>query len=301
MTTPILVIGRSGQVAQELMKVAWPADYLVETRGRDTLDVSDHRAIRRAVAEKQWAAVINAAAFTAVDKAEEERDLAFAVNASAPSHLAEACAGAGIPLVHISTDYVFDGTKTSPYVETDHVRPLSIYGLSKEAGEAAIRERHPMHVILRTSWIFSAAGQNFVKTMLRLGRERPALSIVVDQFGRPTAAADIASAIAKIVRAIGDGKYDGFGTFHFAGAGATTWHAFAKEIFEQANLRGLTSLPELSMIATADYPTPARRPVNSVLDTARIEAVYGITPRPWLIGLRDVLDTLIGIPAGAAR
>jgi dTDP-4-dehydrorhamnose reductase len=292
MTHPILLIGRSGQVAQELMKAAWPEGYHVEARGRDRLDLRDLRAIRSAIAEAPWRGVINAAAYTAVDRAEQERSLAFALNAGAPAQLAEVCAEAHIPLVHISTDYVFDGAKTTPYVESDAVGPLSIYGLSKEAGESAIREHHPMHVILRTSWVFSVTGQNFVKTMLRLGREREGLSIVGDQFGRPTAAADIAGAIVKIVADLAAGRRDAFGTFHFAGAGATTWHEFAREIFAHASLRRLTRLPSLLPISTAEYPTPARRPANSVLDTNRIEVVYGISPRHWEVSLTEVLDHL---------
>lgn len=300
MTTPVLVIGRSGQVAQALQQASWPKGYLVEVHGRETLDLTDRRAVAMIALQTRWAAVINAAAFTSVDKAESEPDLAFAVNAHGPALLADVCAQAGIPLIHISTDYVFDGTKAGAYVESDLVNPLSIYGMSKEAGESAIRERHALHVILRTSWVFSATGQNFVKTMLRLGRERQVLSIVADQYGRPTAAADIAAAIRTIVATLLAGKRDGFGTFHLAGAGATTWHMFANEIFRQAALRGLAPVPELAPISTADFPTPARRPANSVLDTARVEAVYNIVPRNWEAGLTEVLDILIGKPVKSA-
>lgn len=293
MLTRVLVTGRSGQLARALQQAVWPPGYMVEARGRDSLDITDPRAVAAVLAEAPWAAVINGAAFTAVDLAESQRDLAFAVNARGPALLADICAKARIPLVHVSTDYVFDGRKVAAYAEDDQVNPISVYGLSKEAGESEIRARHSMHVILRTSWVFSSTGHNFVRAMLKLGRERSTLSIVADQRGRPTAAADLAAAIVRMVTSLVSGKSDGFGTFHFAGEGSINWYGFANAIFQQAAARGYSLTSELRAIATADYPTLASRPANSVLDTTRIETVYNIRPEPWAVGLSKVLDVLV--------
>lgn len=296
-TLKILVVGRSGQVAQALANAVWPR-LSVEVQGRESIDLCQPSSVANVIAGGRWGAVVNAAAFTAVDRAEAEPDMAFAVNRDGPAALAAACAEAGIPLIHLSTDYVFDGTKTEPYSEDDPVNPLSIYGASKAEGEAAVRAQLDAHVIMRTSWVFSATGSNFVKTMLRLAAERTELSIVDDQRGCPSAAHDIASAIVRVTSALIEGKRDGFGTLHFAGAGPTTWHGFACEIFRQAALRGHTAPRRLKAISTSAYPTPARRPANSTLDTARITQVYGIEPRPWAEGLSETLDTLLG-PAEA--
>lgn len=297
----ILVVGRSGQVASALQATPWPQTMIMEARGRDSLDLCQPGAAAAAVVQGHWAAVVNTAAYTEVDRAESESERAFAVNRDGPAVLAEACSRAGIPLVHLSTDYVFDGTKAEPYAEDDPANPLSVYGASKAEGEAAVRARLPAHVILRTSWVFSPVGANFVKTMLRLGREREELRIVDDQCGRPTAADDIARAIVRILAALQVGKPDGFGTFHFANTGATTWHGFAHEIFRQAELRGLARVRRLTAIPTSAYPTPARRPMNSVLETGRIARVYGIVPRRWENALSETLDALLGPVEAHAR
>jgi dTDP-4-dehydrorhamnose reductase len=189
---------------------------------------------------------------------------------------------------------VFDGTKCSPYVEDDAVNPLSAYGLSKAEGEAAVRASLEAHVILRTSWMFSATGDNFVKTMLRAGAEHEELGIVNDQHGRPTATEDVAAAIVVMVVGLLEGKAESFGTFHFANEGATTWHGFAREIFAQADPRGYAPVPRLRSISTSEYPTPARRPPNAVLDTQRITRVHGMVPRRWEDALSESLDALIG-------
>lgn len=203
-----------------------------------------------------------------MDRAETERDAAWAANCDGAAHIAASCRDMGIPLIHISTDYVFDGTKGGPYREDDPVNPLSVYGASKEAGERAVRDALREHVILRTAWVYSAHGHNFVKTMLRLAAECPALRVVADQTGAPTAAADLAAAIAHIATQIGAGN-TAWGTYHFTGAGAVTWHGFAEAIFARAE-RWRGPKPRVEAIATAEYPTPARRPANSVLDCARI-------------------------------
>lgn len=289
----VLVFGANGQVGFELLRAAWAPGLTAVGLDRAAGDVTDARAVTSAVAAHRPALVVNASAYTAVDKAESEPDAAFAVNRDGPAHLARACADAGVPLIHISTDYVFDGTsKTTPWREDDPVAPQGVYAASKLAGEEAVREAQPDHVILRTAWVFGAHGHNFVKTMLRLARERDELQVVADQHGCPTPAAAIAAAIAAIAQArLGGGGWTP-GTFHYGGAPATTWHGFADRIVERAAAR-IGRRPTVTAIATADFPTPARRPANSVLDTARLGQAYGIPPADWMAGLDRVLDDIL--------
>lgn len=302
MSTNTLVIGRVGQVAHELTRGAWPSGFAVDFLERPEIDLTRAGEVRDAVRAARPHIVVNAAAYTAVDAAESDRDTAFAVNRGGPAALAEACAENGAALIHYSTDYVYDGRKTAAYVEEDPVNPLSVYGASKAAGDAAIRARLDRHVILRTSWVYGAAGQNFVKTMLRLGGERDRLGIVDDQHGAPTAAADIAAATIAVCEALAAGKEDGYGTFHFTGGGVTTWHGFAREIFARAAARGHKTPRSVDPIATEAYPTPASRPRNSSLDCRRIAAVYGIVARPWQASLAVCLDELLELaPAEAMR
>lgn len=286
----LLVLGAGGQVGRDLCRLRWPDGYRLVALDRDGIDIADGDAVFGLVERERPDCVINAAAYTAVDRAESEPDAAWAANCSGPANLAAACLEAGIPLLHLSTDYVFDGTKAGPYREEDPVNPLGVYGKSKEAGDRAIREALPAHVILRTAWVYSPHGHNFVKTMLRLGAERPVLRVVADQTGSPTSAADIAGAIREVVRHI-DADKPCWGTYHFTGAGAVTWHGFAEAIFaEAAPWRG--PRPRVEAIATSEYPTPARRPANSVLDCAKIGEAYGIAPRPWRAALADVVREL---------
>jgi dTDP-4-dehydrorhamnose reductase len=286
----LLVLGSGGQVGRELGRLAWPAGYDITAHDRDRIDITRPEAVAAAMARERPDIVINAAAYTAVDRAESERDAAWAGNCTGPANLAAACHEARIPLVHLSTDYVFDGTKIGAYQEDDPVNPLGVYGESKEAGDRAVRGALSQHVILRTAWVYSAHGSNFVKTMLRLAGERPVLRVVADQTGSPTSAADIAAAIGAIVRQIAAGNTD-WGTYNFAGGGAVSWHGFAEAIFElAAPWRGPPPLVEA--IATADYPTPARRPANSALDCSRIGATFGIVPRPWRAALAEVIREL---------
>jgi dTDP-4-dehydrorhamnose reductase len=283
----LLVLGAGGQVGHELCRLAWPAGYRVAGFDRAGLDITEREAVAAAVARERPDIVVNAAAYTAVDRAESEPAAAWAGNCTGPANIAAACAEAGIPLIHLSTDYVFDGTKRSPYREDDPVAPLGVYGQSKEAGDRAVREALPEHVILRTAWVYGAHGHNFVKTMLRVAAERPVLRVVADQTGSPTCAADIAAAIAAVVRQLASGN-QGWGTYHFAGGGAVSWHGFAETIFEfAAPWRGPP--PRVEPITTADYPTPARRPANSVLDCTKINETFGIAPRPWREALTDVI------------
>lgn len=230
--------------------------------------------------------VINAAAYTAVDRAEAEPERAGLLNCEAPRAMASACSTIGAALIHLSTDYVFDGSNPNAYREEDPVGPLSVYGRSKADGETAVRASIQQHVILRTSWVFAAHGNNFVRTMLRLGDERPEIRVVDDQFGSPTAACDIASAIASIVAAI-RAKKGVWGTFHFTSAQSTTWYGFAKAILVASRQRA-----KLVPITTADYKTPARRPLNSVLDCGRILRDYGIPQPLWQESLARVLTEL---------
>ncbi|HUA54794.1 MAG TPA: dTDP-4-dehydrorhamnose reductase [Candidatus Sulfotelmatobacter sp.] len=302
--TPVLVFGAGGQIGRELIDQRWPDGLRVVGADRASADIADRAAVGHAFARMRPGLVVNAAAYTAVDKAEQESARAFAVNRDGAAHLAEACAAQSVPLIHLSTDYVFDGAKPGPYVEDDPVAPLGVYGASKEAGEAAIRTRCARHVILRTAWVFGAHGNNFVKTMLRLGAERPALGIVADQRGCPTEAADIARTIARIAGALlappgAPNDPALLGTFHYVGAPATTWHGFAEAIFRRLAARG-RKVPTLSAITTADYPTPARRPANSVLATDKLARVYGIAPCDWPAALDRVLDALIDAPRAAA-
>jgi dTDP-4-dehydrorhamnose reductase len=294
--TTVLVVGCRGQVGRELMETQPPAGLSPVGLAHGDLDVTDPAAVRRIVERYRPALIVNAAAYTAVDRAEAEPEAAFAVNADGPAHLAEAAAAAGSALLHVSTDYVFDGAKAEPYAEDDPVRPLSVYGASKAAGESAIRERLEHHVILRTSWVFGAYGTNFVKTMLRLGRERDRLQVVADQRGCPTGAADVAEAILGIAHQFLIERRDGlWGTYHFASPGATTWYDFAQAIFERAQARW-GRRPEVTPITTAEYPTPAPRPAASVLDCTRFDRTFALPRRPWCGRLDAVVARLFAEP-----
>ena len=289
----VLVFGAGGQVGREVCRAAWPASYTLVPLDRSAADITKAAAVSAVMARERPDLVINLAAFTAVDRAESEPEAAWAVNCAGAAHIAAVCGDDGTPLVHLSTDYVFDGRKSEPYREPDSVNPLNVYGSSKEAGERAVRAAAPRHIILRTAWVYGTDGANFVKTMLRLGAERPVLRVVADQRGCPTAAADIAAALIAIARHIECGGTE-WGTFHFAAAGSTSWHGFAEAIFDLAAPQ-LAARPQVEAISTDQYPTPARRPMNSVLDCRKIEAAFGILPPSWRVGLasaiREVLDS----------
>ena len=288
----ILVTGATGQLGSELLRHAPRFAVSAEGLNSRQLDITDARAVRKAVLESEAVVVVNAAAYTAVDKAESEEARAFAVNRDGTANLAAACAEADIPFIHVSTDYVFDGSKASPYTEMDPVHPVSVYGSSKEAGEQALRDTWPRHIILRTAWVYSVFGNNFVKTMLRLARERDSLRVVADQRGCPTAAGDIAEAILSVVQRIKIGAEVEWGTYHYCGAGSTTWHGFAEAIVQMAAPALGRKVP-VTPITTADYPTPAKRPTNSVLDCSKIHDLLGIQPRPWRESLQEVVAELL--------
>lgn len=287
----ILIVGWNGQLATELLRARVPSDWRIECPGLDALDLTKIGAIQGAIADLRPDAIINAAAYTAVDKAETEQDLAFALNRDGPAALATAARTMGAPLVHVSTDYVFGGDKSAPYVETDPKAPLGIYGRTKAEGEDAVLAAHVKTAILRTSWVFSAHGANFVKTMLRLGETREEVGVVSDQHGRPTAAADLAAACLAMTEKLLSGDASAQGIFHFANAGDASWADFAEAIFAGAAERGRAPV-RVKPITTADYPTPAQRPANSHLNTAKIEAL-GLTPRPWRTALNECLDELL--------
>jgi dTDP-4-dehydrorhamnose reductase len=268
----VLLFGGNGQVGHALKARAPVADQLVAVMRRDC-DLSDTESLRMLVRRVKPSVIVNAAAYTAVDKAESDREICFAVNATAPAVMAAEAASLGAKLVHYSTDYVFDGNKMTPYVEQDPTGPRNVYGASKLAGEEGIAAAGGEYLILRTSWVYSDHGSNFLKTMLRLRTERPELRIVADQRGAPTSAYAIADATVRILN---EGDWTN-GVFHMTAAGATTWHEFAKAIF----VRSPGSSPRLTPIGTADYPTSAARPANSVLSNDKFAATFGFRLPDW--------------------
>ncbi|WP_292071835.1 dTDP-4-dehydrorhamnose reductase [Brevundimonas sp. UBA7534] len=280
MSRKVLILGGTGQVGRALGRLAWPADVRLDAPARTELDITDAEAVRRRIGLGGYAAVINAAAYTAVDRAEGERDAAFAVNGAAPGVAAEAAASAGAVLIHLSTDYVFDGRAGRPYAEDDAPAPLNVYGASKLAGERAVLAALPEATVMRTSWIVGPDGSNFLKTMLRLARERDAIQVVDDQTGRPTAASDVARAVqAVLLRRLDDPAAPG-GLLHFAGAGRATWAELARAVLDASRALG-GPYAEVRPIPTREYPTPARRPADTRLAAERITRDYGVRPRPW--------------------
>lgn len=291
----ILITGANGQLGTALKRCDWPSDWEIEALGRAELDLGDPEAIEAAVHSRPWAAVINAAAYTAVDKAESDIVNAWTVNALAPAALGQSCGEMRIPLLHVSTDYVFPGNKSEPWRVDDPVAPLGVYGASKLGGEMAIRTSRTRHVIIRTAWVVSSHGHNFVKTMLRLATERDTIRVVDDQLGSPTAALDLARVLTSIAVRLHEDDSAPQGTFHFSNAGAVSWAGFAAEIFRQSAQRGGPTA-DVERIATADYPSPAPRPANSVLSLDGLREAYGVQPRPWQDALAEILDELIGAP-----
>ncbi len=292
----ILCFGRTGQLGRELMRSTWPDGCSIQFLGRPEIDFSRDDAAGDAVRYFRPDMVVNAIAYTEVDLAESERELAFAVNARTVGQIAKACSTLRARLVHISTDYVFDGSKDSPYIEGDEVSPQNTYGRSKAAGEAAIREMLESYTIFRTAWVFSPFGRNFVKTMLRLSETQPEIKVVADQFGSPTAAGDLARAIVQVLPSLCDGVAEGK-IFHLAGEGYASWFEFADRIFGELERRNMPR-PRLCAISGAEFPLPARRPANSRLDCGLFAKTFGFRLRPWDIALSDVANELI--PAHAA-
>ena len=287
----VMLFGPNGQVGRSFTRTAQAVGWTLVPVDRSRVDLTVAGEAAACIRAERPDAVVNAAAYTAVDKAESEIDTAERVNAGAPGEMARACGETGIPILHISTDFVFDGHKDGPYIETDPTGPLSAYGRTKLNGEDAVRSGTGRHVILRTAWVFSEFGGNFVKTMLRLGAERDQLGIVDDQRGCPTSAHGIAGAVKGVLSAWGSKGPDAFGTFHYCGDEAVTWYGFARAVFDHAGDR-LPGPLTVKPIATADYPTPVERPKNSVLCCEKIADVYGIARNPWRDDLRTVVDRL---------
>jgi dTDP-4-dehydrorhamnose reductase len=289
MSASILITGANGQVGYELARA--DSRHRRVSLTRDQLDISNREQVESRFDECQPDLVINAAAYTQVDRAETEAETAYAVNRDGVRNLAAACAKGDIPLLHVSTDYIFSGDGDGGYREDDPADPRSVYGASKAAGETVLRETLDRHVILRTSWVFSAQGNNFVKTMLRLGRERTELGIVADQFGCPTSARSIAAALLAIAEVHLQGKRLAWGTYHFCNWPSTTWFDFASRVFLEA--KGYDGIA-LRRITTAEYPTAAVRPMNSILNCDKLQAVFALALAQWPDELRQVIAELEG-------
>lgn len=291
----LLIAGWQGQLARALVEIA-PGHPDIEALaiGRPALDLCEPASITRAMTDFRPDVIINTAAYTAVDKAETEPDAAFALNRDGARLLAEAAHRRGAAIIHVSTDYVFDGAKPTPYLEDDATAPLNVYGRSKLEGELAVRAANPRHAIVRTAWVHSPGGANFVRTMLRLAADRKTLRVVDDQIGSPTYAPHLAMAIIALAGSISarNAADDCWGVYHAAGAGEVSWCGLAREVFRVSAARGGPSA-EVEPITTADYPTPARRPANSRLDCTRLATRFGITMPPWQAGVADGVGRLL--------
>lgn len=290
----VLVTGAQGQVGYELLQRV-PDGFAVFGYGSQELDIRNAEKIRTVFEAVKPELIINAAAYTAVDKAETDVERAYAVNSDGVGFLASAAENLGIPLLHISTDYVFSGEADKPYTPDDATSPTGVYGLSKLAGEKQLQAQCSRHLVLRTSWVFGAHGNNFVKTMLRLGSDRDTLSVVADQHGGPTSAGSIADTLWALALIFKQEGRLGWGVYHYSGVPACSWHDFAKEIFTQAVSLGLLEKsPEVKAITTADYPTPAKRPAWSVMDCEKLADAHGLPPKSWVQELHVVLRQLGG-------
>lgn len=298
MSAPILVTGGSGQLALALESAAQPRGLATRRVGRPEFDFDRPASIDEVFAAAQPSLVVNAAAYTAVDAAEGEAEAAFRANRDGPARLAELCRDAEVPLIHVSTDYVFDGRKGAPYVETDPPSPTGVYGVSKLAGEQAVLATDCDAIVLRTSWVYSATGKNFVRTMLNAAQKARRLRVVADQRGSPTAAADLAAAILDIAGDLERGSFgERAGLYHVCGSGWTTWHGFAVAIFEEAAGFGVP-VPSVEAIATADWPTPAKRPADSRLDCGKLEHSFGLRLAPWRASLTRTIAEIFSSAEG---
>jgi dTDP-4-dehydrorhamnose reductase len=292
------IIGENGQLGRQLIRRSPGGEIDTEAFVRGDLDITDAEMVKQCLRDRSLDLIVNAAAYTAVDQAENDALRAHAVNADGPGNLAAACSLKGIPLIHVSTDYVFDGAQTTPYCESDAPSPLGVYGKSKARGEQNVRKHLSSHIIVRTSWLYSATGHNFVKTMLRLGREKSVLKVVADQHGCPTSAADLADAIWQIIAIVRRNDPCCWGTYHFCNRGETTWYGLAKALFAcvpkypDYDLQ----LKQLLPIPSAEYPTPARRPLYSVLNCDLIQKTFQIDRREWQVALQDTMDDLFARP-----
>lgn len=289
----ILVTGINGQVGWELMRQGELGGFKIFGCGRNDLDIADRQAVARRMMDCRPGLVINCAAYTAVDKAETEPEIAYAVNRDGPGLLAESCAALGVPLIHLSTDYVFNGQADRPYKESDSINPLGVYGISKEEGEQRVREVLKQHLIIRTSWVYGVHGKNFVKTMLMLGAEREEIRVVNDQWGCPTFAGDLAEALLTIAGKIRNGDDVSWGTYHYCGTTVTTWHGFASMLFEQASGVKKLKVKSVVPVPSSAFPTPARRPMYSVLDCSKLCSAFGVRTHSLKSGIEKMLSAVI--------
>lgn len=294
----ILVTGANGQLGTELTRKGKAFHVDISPFDLPELDISDQSRVEKIVSETRPDLIINAAAYTNVDLAEDQPEAAFRVNRDGPECLACICRDAGIPIIHISTDYVFAGDKSTPYREKDPITPLGIYGRSKAEGELQVQACLPSHIIVRTSWLYGVYGHNFVKTMLRLGRQRRIIRVVGDQFGCPTSAADLAEALLRIAGQVKAGESDKWGIYHFCNAGVISWFQFAEKIFHLAGKYGQAPLPTVESITTDQYPVKAKRPSFSALNCDRIKYVFGIEQKTWAESLEIVIARILAEKTG---
>ncbi len=288
----LLIAGASGQLGCELVRQADPREFTLLAPLHSQMDITRYDQVKSQLAELHPDMVINAAAYTDVDGAESEAEKAFAVNATGPANLARLCAHHQIPLIQVSTDFVFDGGRQQPYRETDPAAPLGVYGQSKAAGEEKIRSTLNEHIIIRTAWLYGIDGHNFVKTMLRLAGEKSHIRVVNDQFGSPTSASDLADALLQVAARLKNRPNANWGTYHYCGQGITTWFEFAETILALAKSRISMHTTRLEPITTAEWPTSAKRPAYSALDCSRIRADFGIHPKAWQLSLKTTLDRI---------
>jgi len=302
LNAPVLVVGRSGQLATALAATASEWELVVSCCGRPALDVTQPASVAQVFTETAPCLVVNAAAYTSVDAAEDDAGAAYQANRDGPAALARLCEAAGIPLIHLSTDYVFDGAKGAPYVETDPTAPQSVYGASKLAGELAVATACSRAIILRTAWVYAPTGKNFVRTMLAAAQRTDRLKVVADQHGCPTSATDLARAILSIARTLAiQGWKDGYaGVYHAAGGGGATWHDLATAVFEEAGRHGVRE-PVVVPITTDQWPTRAKRPADSRLDCGKLEGMFGLRLPPWRDGLARTLDAIFAQAAIPSR
>jgi dTDP-4-dehydrorhamnose reductase len=293
MSMKLLITGAQGQLGCELLQQSQLGAYRVQAPSEEDLDITDLEKIDRIITYHKPDLIINTAAYTQVDKAESEESLVFKINKTGCANLARICAQNQLPLVHLSTDYVFNGQKGSPYLETDPISPLGVYGRSKAAGENEIRKHLTKHIILRTSWLYGVYGQNFVKTMLNLASIRSKIQVVADQYGSPTNTADLARTILTISDRLHSGFNIDWGTYHYCGQGVISWHTFAKKIMDFARLHGDIQTAQIEPVTTADFPTQAQRPIYSALDCSRIRKHFEIIPQPWQESLEMTIHALL--------
>lgn len=286
----ILITGANGQAGKELTRKGHSSGFNILALDLDALDITDKKAVFRVIKDNNISLCINAAAYTNVDQAEDDIEIAFAVNRDGPENIAQACAKVDIPLIHISTDYVFDGNKKGCYIETDQTSPLGIYGKSKKEGELCVKAVLKKHIIIRTSWLYGVYGKNFVKTMLDLGRTRDEISVVCDQTGSASFAADLADAIIVIVNKIQNKEQIDWGTYHYCNKGAISWYEFAVKIFEYAKKYESIKINRVIPVNTKEYPTRAKRPENSAMDCSKIVKTFGVKQPLWSDSLKIMLD-----------